>query len=73
MKARSQSEHERINAQEYPGTRQMCTACDSPTDKCKEDTLGMDIDHYHWWHTCTIWHGPLCEVCYHEMNGTEDE
>jgi hypothetical protein len=48
----SQTEHERINAKEYPGTRQLCKKCDEPTGKCEDDTLSVgDLS-------------PLCEDCY---------
>lgn len=56
MVARSQSEHERINSREYPGTRQICTRCDAPTGRCEEDAIYTD-DGY----------GPLCECCYHDI------
>jgi len=68
MKARSQSEHERINAREYPGTRQLCVECDEPTGRCEDDSLEVEIENYHWGHICTHWHGPLCPACYDEMN-----
>ena len=48
----SQSEHERWNAGNYPGTRQMCSKCDEPTGRCEDDTLwSADED-------------PLCEECW---------
>ena len=50
----TQSEHERWNANNYPGTRQLCVMCDQPTDRCEEDELRIDeLDL-----------GPLCERCY---------
>lgn len=56
--ARTQAEHEAINAVEYPGTRQLCVCCDSPTGRCEEDSIfippkdpnGNGL-------------GPLCEEC----------
>ena len=52
----SQAEHERINAANYPGTRQMCEKCDQPTERCEEDAIYLDNGR-----------GPLCEECYHEI------
>lgn len=53
-RAMSQSEHERWNASNYPGTRQLCTQCDEPTERCEEDSI-YDGDL-----------GPLCMDCYIE-------
>lgn len=39
MKARTQSEHERINRHNYPGTRQICVRCDEPTGRCEDDGI----------------------------------
>lgn len=61
MKTRSQLEHE----QKYPGTRQICIECDDPTGRCEDDSL--ELEHYHWGHIRTYWHGPLCPACYDEM------
>jgi hypothetical protein len=55
MTARYPSEHERINAREYPGTRQLCARCDDPTGRCEEDAIYAGE------------YGPLCEVCEHEL------
>lgn len=55
MKARTQDEHERINAREYPGTRQLCCQCDEPTERCEEDAIYTNDGI-----------GPLCEYCYHQ-------
>jgi hypothetical protein len=50
-----QSEHERWNASNYPGTRQLCVLCESTTERCEEDKITVEsID------------GPLCEECYHK-------
>ena len=47
-----QSEHEEWNARYYPGTRQLCSACDQPTGRCEDDSLYVsDV-------------GPLCEECW---------
>lgn len=48
-----QSEHSAWNAQNYPGTRQMCIKCDEPTGRCEDDTLCTE-DGF----------GPLCEECW---------
>lgn len=53
--AMDQSEHERWNASHYPGTRQLCSACDQPTGRCEDDTLR---DQYG---------APLCEECYEKV------
>lgn len=50
-RALSQEVHEAINAQHYPGTRQLCVECDAPTGRCEDDSLDGE-------------HGPLCELCY---------
>ena len=50
--AMDQSAHESWNAGNYPGTRQMCAQCDTPTGRCEEDTLYREDL------------GPLCEECY---------
>lgn len=57
MKARSQSEHEKLNAKEYPGTRQLCTVCDAPTGHCEEDSLYFEGHE----------DAPLCEECYERI------
>ncbi len=55
MSARHQSEHEVINAREYPGTRQLCSECEFPTGRCEEDAIYTAAGQ-----------GPLCEDCWHE-------
>ena len=55
MKARTQSEHHRINYREYPGTRQLCCECDEPTERCEDDVIYTEDGI-----------GPLCEECYHK-------
>lgn len=42
--ALDQSEHERWNSYNYPGTRQICTICDEPTGRCEEDGYFIDSD-----------------------------
>lgn len=47
----SQSDHEKWNAFNYPGTRQLCCTCENPTGRCEEDSIYVaDL-------------GPLCEDC----------
>lgn len=53
--AMDQSAHESWNASHYPGTRQLCSRCESPTGRCEDDSLYADEDHEG---------GPLCEECY---------
>ena len=50
--AMSPDEHERWNARNYPGTRQLCVDCDAPTGQCEEDAIYGDDGH-----------GPLCRDC----------
>ena len=61
MRPIGQTEHARINAREYPGTRQMCCICDQPTERCEEDTISIIIDNDEL--------SPLCIDCYHEKEG----
>ena len=39
MNSYTQSEHNAINAREYPGTRQICTNCGEPTKRCEDDGI----------------------------------
>ena len=49
-KALDQNTHRAINAQHYPGTRQLCSECDQPTGRCEDDTInGL--------------RGPICPDC----------
>jgi hypothetical protein len=50
--AMSQSEHERWNSSNYPGTLQICSVCGEATERCEEDTIWSDDDQ------------PLCVRCY---------
>ena len=52
-KAISQATHKKYNTTHYPGTRQMCVRCDTPTGFCEEDALYTDKGY-----------GPLCGKCY---------
>jgi len=47
-----QSEHQKWNALNYPGTRQLCDFCGTPTERCESDSLTTDDGE------C------LCEVCW---------
>lgn len=62
-RAMHQDEHELWNARNYPGTRQLCSACDDPTGRCEDDSLLTGDGE------------PLCEACYAtalaEANGEE--
>lgn len=51
-RAMSQDEHERWNASNYPGTRQLCSKCGEPTGRCEDDSL-HDADG----------EGPVCLEC----------
>jgi hypothetical protein len=48
------SAHERWNANNYPGTRQLCETCGEPTERCEDDAIYTDDGD-----------GPLCVECYH--------
>ena len=61
-KAYTQSEHERINAREYPGTRQLCVKCEEPTGRCEDDSIFTEDEV-----------GPLCESCWHETDEYKDQ
>lgn len=52
-----QSEHEVWNSSHYPGTRQLCSLCNSPTWRCEDDSLYADEDSQI---------GPLCETCWEQ-------
>jgi len=60
--AMSQTEHEEWNASNYPGTRQLCSKCDSPTGNCEDDSLRHED-----------WDGVLCKKCYKELEGEEGD
>ena len=42
-RAMTQSEHEAWNADNYPGTLEICIKCDCPTGNCEEDNI-LDDD-----------------------------
>jgi len=56
----SYSEHLRINAVEYPGTRQICAKCGEPTGRCEDDSIFIGDE------------GPLCEACYAAVKEPSD-
>lgn len=59
-RALDQGTHNRINAQHYPGTRQLCAVCDAPTGRCEDDAIfAGDI-------------GPLCEACRDDMDLSDE-
>jgi hypothetical protein len=41
-KAMTQSEHDNWNADNYPGTLEICFSCDEPTGNCEEDNIEDD-------------------------------
>ena len=45
-------DHEDWNANNYPGTRQLCSQCEEPTGRCEEDEMTDGEGE------------PLCEYCY---------
>jgi len=53
--AMHQNVHEKWNAENYPGTRQICVRCDSPTERCEEDSIHTEDGD-----------GPLCVDCWHK-------
>ena len=56
-----QSEHEKWNESNYPGTRQICTKCDKPTGYCEEDGY-FDEGH-----------NPYCKDCATEEGLRDDD
>lgn len=52
--ALTQDEHEVWNRTHYPGTRQICIRCGTPTGRCEEGSLDHDGL-------------PYCETCYEEI------
>jgi len=61
MTTYTQCEHNKINAREYPGTRQLCVQCDQPTGRCEEDSIYLEPEFEH---QSSL--GPLCEECAEE-------
>lgn len=60
-RAMTQSEHVSWNANNYPGTLQLCSNCDAPTGRCEEDEL-LTTDGY-----------PLCEECFRRSVPIDEE
>jgi len=61
-RALSQSEHAEWNANNYPGTLQLCDTCESTTGRCEEDSIYLDSGA-----------GPLCEDCYHKTEEFKEQ
>lgn len=59
-KAHDQTTHERINSMHYPGTRQLCSLCETPTGRCEDDTLFFGDA------------SPLCEGCWTEKSSISE-
>lgn len=47
-----QSDHEKWNSSNYPGTLQLCVVCEEPTGSCEEDSRYTDAGV-----------GPCCATC----------
>ena len=58
-RALSQSDHEKWNANNYPGTLQICVECDEPTGFCEDDGLWNDDGE------------PLCIDCSKRLEGKD--
>lgn len=54
-KALDQTTHARINAQHYPGTLEICDACDEPTGNAGAGDGSLFTDEGE---------GPFCEACW---------
>ena len=50
----TQNDHEAWNADNYPGTLQLCECCGEETGRCEEDSMYSDDGDI----------GPMCEDCY---------
>lgn len=61
-RAMTQCEHERWNASNYPGTKQLCANCNEPTGTCEEDSRSDDNGN-----------GPLCLDCYRYLTKDADK
>ena len=57
---RTQCEHEKFNAINYPGTREICYCCDEPTGNCEEDNT-TDCDGNPYCYGCAVGAG-LIEI-----------
>lgn len=67
MPTYTQCEHARINAKEYPGTRQLCVQCDQPTGRCEDDSIYHEPEFEFGDQI-----GPLCEECAEELMNPND-
>lgn len=56
----SQGDHEKWNAYNYPGTKQLCSNCEQPTGNCEEDSV-FNEDGNPICDTCKIMLDVLCE------------
>lgn len=56
--AMHQSDHEKWNASNFPGTRQLCCMCGEPTGRCEEDGI-FDDDGKPYCRDCAIGSGLL--------------
>lgn len=61
MTIKTQAEHKAVNANEFPGTRQLCVRCNQPTDRCEEDSIYLDMAFEDQGDL-----DPLCEGCAEE-------
>ena len=60
-RAMTQSEHAAWNADNYPGTLQMCFLCDRPTGKCEDDSLYSESGE------------PMCPECWDDTEAHKIE
>lgn len=61
-RALDQDEHERWNASNYPGTREMCVRCDEPTGASEEHSLTAFVGH-----EPNDEITPVCSECYDKL------
>ena len=59
--ALTQDEHLAWNAQNYPGTRQLCVECEEPTGRCEDDSIYANNGD-----------GPLCINCLKGATGERE-
>lgn len=62
--AMDQSAHAAWNADNYPGTLQLCSKCEEPTGRCEEDSIYAESGDEA---------GPLCEQCWELIRPIEGE
>lgn len=51
--AMSQTDHEKWNSLNFPGTLQICSKCEEPTERCEEDGI-FDDDGNPYCRNCAI-------------------